>query len=127
LQHHRLSIDAKMLPGLPADKPVQTLRHTIDYPYQLERIGERFYCWFPPGSTILSVPFVAVANAAGISTVDRNGVYDQAAEDLIQTVLAPLLMGGLCAIIFLTSRMILNFTWSLLAALATGLGTPIWS
>src|SRR4051812_33112429 len=127
LWNHSFSVDAKMLPGLPPDKPVQTLKRGIDFRFHLERYGDRFYCWFPPGSTILSMPFVALANAAGISTIDRAGVYDEQAENQIQTVLAPLLMAGLCAIIFLTSRLILNFPWSLIVTLATALGSPIWS
>src|ERR1044071_2469200 len=37
--------------------------------YQLEAVGTHVYYYLPPGSSVLSVPFVAVFNLFGLSAV----------------------------------------------------------
>jgi hypothetical protein len=73
------------------------------------------------------MPYVALANAMGISAIDQNGIYDEDGETRIQAGLAALLMAGLSVIIFFTSRLILSFRWSLLMTAATAFGSQIWS
>jgi hypothetical protein len=127
LWHHTFSLDAHAFPELRSHQPGQVHRRSVDFSYHLVQVGERFYYWFPPGSVILSMPYVALANAMGISASDENGVYDNQSESQIQKGLAALLMAGLALIIFFTSRFFLSFSWSLFIAVATSLGTQVWS
>jgi hypothetical protein len=76
---------------------------------------------------VLSVPFVVVMNAFGISAINVEGAYDLHGELVIQTNLAALLMAGLTALFFLTSRLLLPLLWSMLIALGAALGTQVWS
>lgn len=128
LWNHSFSVEPRAIPelqppgsGAPASEPA------TNNPYQVIRVGERVYHWYPPGVAILSMPFVALANAFGVSAIDQNGIHDQRAENHIQRVLAPLLMAGLSVIIFFTSRLIIPFGWSVLVAVAAAFGTQVLS
>src|SRR4030095_6938743 len=44
--------------------------------WQLELTRGRIYYYFPPGSSVLSLPFVAAANALGISSANPDGTYN---------------------------------------------------
>src|SRR3954467_15168448 len=80
LRHHSFSVDAKAIPNF-SHSPGQQHQREGDLDYHFIQEGERFYYNPPPGSTILSMPFVAIANAMRISTFDRNGVYKQRADE----------------------------------------------
>ncbi len=95
--------------------------------YQLEVVNGRLLYYFPPGSSILSIPFVAVLDFAGISPVNSDGTYNRVGEILIQLGIANLLMAALASILYLTSRLVLPAWWSVVAALSGVLGTQIWS
>lgn len=95
--------------------------------YQLEKVNDHLYYYFPPGSSILSVPYVAVMNAAGISASNPDGSPNPYGEIRIQTDLAALLMAVLAVLFFYTSRLLLSSGWSLLVALGGALGTQVWS
>ncbi len=96
-------------------------------PYQLIERQDHLYHWYGPGSSVLSVPFVAIMNLAGLSAVDRDGRYSEAGERRMQGWLAACLVGALCAIIFLTARLLLPLNWSIGVALSAGMGTSLWS
>lgn len=140
LWNHSFSLDSRAFPELQSRKPGQIClspwlerrpdnieEPEIALPYQLFQVGERFYYVFPPGSALLSMPYVALANTMGISASDQNGVYDNSGETRIQADLAALLMAGLAVIIFFTSRLLLSFSWSLLITVGTSFGTQVWS
>lgn len=127
LWHHSFSLDGRAFPQLQSRKPGQHHERGVDLPYQLVQVGERFYYFYPPGNTILGIPYVALANAMGISAIGNNGMYDPRGDTQIQKGLAPLLMAGLSVIIFFTSRLLLSFRWSVLITAATAFGTQIWS
>ncbi|HEY0004140.1 MAG TPA: hypothetical protein VGB17_04955 [Pyrinomonadaceae bacterium] len=95
--------------------------------YQLELVGPHLYYYMPPGSSILSTPFVAVMNAFGISASNPDGTYNPDGEEMIETSLAAILMAALSSIFFFTSRLVLPLRWSLLIALASAFGTQLWS
>lgn len=97
------------------------------YPYQIETVGGHAYHVFPVGSSVLSVPFVAVMRIAGVSAIAPDGAYDQRGERRLQTVLASLLMAALSALFFATARLVLPLGWSVVAAFVGGLGTQVWS
>lgn len=95
--------------------------------YQLELVNNHIYYFFPPGSSVLSLPYVALMNAFGISAVNRDGTYNWIGETRIQASLAALLMAALASIFFHTARLVLPWTWSVLVSFAGALGTQVWS
>jgi hypothetical protein len=95
--------------------------------YQLELVGPHLYYYMPPGSSVLSVPYVALMNALGISAANADGTYNADGEELIEASLAAILMAGLASVFFLTSRLLLPIGWSVLIALGGALGTQVWS
>ena len=127
LWHQSFSVSAWTIPELQSHQPGQIHRCCDDLPYQLVQVGERFYHYYPPGNIILPMPFVALANAIGISAIDQDGRYNLKGDEQMQKTLAALLMATLAVVIFLTARLILPFEWSLLISAATAFGTQVWS
>ncbi|MDQ3474311.1 MAG: hypothetical protein M3447_11295, partial [Acidobacteriota bacterium] len=95
--------------------------------YQLETINGHTYYRFPPGSPVLSLPFVWVLNRFGISAVNPEGTYNPRGEVMIEAGLAAFLMALLAAIFFYQSRIELQPGWSALIALGGALGTQVYS
>lgn len=100
---------------------------TIGRIYQLELVNGRLFYSYPPGSSILSIPFVAVLDLVGVSPVNPDGSYNRVGEIFIQVGIASILMAALASILYLTSRLILPFWWSVVVALSGVLGTQVWS
>ena len=118
-EHFKLPLDPAKYPGINGTRG--------GYPYQIEPVGPHVYYFFPVGSSILSVPFVAVMRAAGVSAIGREGAYDKRGERRIQTVVASFLMAALSALFFATARLALPVPWSFVTALVGALGTQVWS
>jgi hypothetical protein len=95
--------------------------------YQLELANGHVYYLFPPGSSILSVPWVAMMNAFGISAATAGGAYNLRGERIIQASLAAILMAAFASLVFLTSRLLLPLWWSVLIAFSVALGTQVLS
>lgn len=95
--------------------------------YQLELVNGRLYYHLPPGTSILSIPFVAVMNMFGVSAANPDGTYNPVGEERIQIMLAAILMAVLACVFFYTARLVLPVRWSALIALGGTLGTQIWS
>lgn len=95
--------------------------------YQLEKVNDDIYYYFPPGSSMLSIPYVALMNALGISASNPDGTHNPVDEIRLQTGLAALLMAALATLFFYTGRLLLSSGWSALIALSGALGTQIWS
>ncbi len=127
LKHGSFALDGYAIPRLA---PVARTRD--DYVmngdiYQLEVANNHLYYYFPPGSSVLSIPYVALMNGLGISAANRDGTYNPEGEEEIETSLAALLMAALATIFFYMSRLVLPTGWSVLIALGGTLGTQIWS
>ncbi len=88
--------------------------------------GHRFY-FFPPGSSVLSIPFVAIANIAGVSAIRPDRHYDQASEALMQAVIASALMAGFGVFIGALARDLLRGLWWIPVLAGVELGSPIMS
>ena len=113
--------------GLPHNQPLaysSTLLDGVDY--QIEIVGGHFYYFFPPGSSVLSAPFVLAQDAAGKGVIKR-GTWDVVRERGDQHFIASFLMAGLAAIFYLTSRLLLPVGWSVVIALGAALGTQVYS
>lgn len=124
LDHHSFILDRYAL-------PLQPVRHG-DYfmsgeSYQLEVVAGHVFYYFPPGSPILSLPYVAFMNLFGISAVRPDGTHNEASEIKIQAGLARLLMAAFAVIAFYAARLLLPLGWSVVIALGGAFGTPIYS
>lgn len=95
--------------------------------YQLGRVRGNLVYRYPNGSSLLSVPFVAAANAYGLSAVTPDGHYSKGGDFVIQRLIAALLMAILVALVFCTSTFLLDTKTSLLIAVGVAFGTPVWS
>ena len=125
LDRQTFRLDHYAIPRLPLEYHDHTWKN--GHIHQIQVVGDRFYYYMPPGSSVLSVPFVAVMNMLGVSAVKPDGTYNPLGEMRIETSLAALLMGTLSAIFFLLSRLLLPRSWSLIISLAAALGTQVWS
>jgi hypothetical protein len=125
-RHHDFYLDVYFQPPLdPAKYPGVAFG---DYPYMIERDQGHLYYFYPPGSSILSVPFVAVLNHFGFSAIGPGQQYDQSGELLIESRIATILMAAFTACVFLTAFFLTSsLRWSYVIALGTALGTQIWS
>lgn len=125
LQHGSFALDHYALPRLEHfERGDYVLDGNI---YQLEWVGEHLYYYLPPGSSILSVPYVALMNRFGISAVNADGTYNIEGDLKLQVVLAALLMALLASIFYFTSRLVLPRGWSAVVALGGAWGTQVWS
>ena len=96
-------------------------------PYQLDRIdGNIAYC-YPNGSSILSIPFVGAMNLLGVYPYDPDDHYNLGNEELIQRILAALLMAGFTLVVFRTALLVLSIPPSVLIAVGTAFGSQVWS
>jgi hypothetical protein len=95
--------------------------------YQLEPVDGHVYYYFPPGSSILSLPWVALMNAFGISAATADGTHNLHSETIIQASLAAILMAAFACLVFFTSRLLLPLIWSVLIAFGTAFGTQVLS
>jgi hypothetical protein len=127
LKHRSFALDGFNLPRLEPNTSTRDYYVMNGDIWQLELARDHIYYYFPPGSSILSVPFVAVANALGISAANSDGTYNPVSETRIQTSLAAILMALLAALFYFTSRLLLPTVWSVVIALAGAFGTQLWS
>ena len=125
IRHRSFALDHFQIPRL---QPVQRSEYVMNGGmYQLELVGNRIYYFFPPGSSILSIPYVAIANALGVSATNSDGSFNERGELTIETGLAAFLMALLATIFYFSARLILPVSWSVVVALGASLGTQIWS
>lgn len=124
LDHHSFMLDHYALPHQP-------VRHGDHFrsgeSYQLEMVNGHLFYYFPPASSILAVPYVAFMNLFGISAVRPNGTHNEASEIRIQASLARLLMAAFAVVVFYAARLVLPVSWSVIIALGSAFGTPVYS
>jgi len=97
------------------------------YHYTLETKNGHIYYFFPMGTSVLSVPFVAGLNLFCMSAVTRNGSYDERQDIVMQRIIAAILMGGAASIFFMLAALVIPASWSVIVALVASLGTSILS
>lgn len=125
IRHRSFALDNY---SLPSAEPVFAGDHySYGNIYQLEAVNHHVYYYFPPGSSMLSVPLVAMMNGFGVSAAGVDGAYDPKGEAAIEAKLAALLMAGLAVVFFFLARLTLPKFWSLIVAIGGALGTQIWS
>jgi hypothetical protein len=125
LKHGSFAIDRFALPRLdPKDNGAYVSNGNI---YQQEWVGGRLYYYLPPGSSVLSLPYVALMNLFGVSVMNEDGTYNIDKEVKLQVGLAAILMATLAMVFYFTTRLVLPPGWSMLVAFGGTLGTQVWS
>jgi hypothetical protein len=95
--------------------------------YRIQDVGGHRYYSFPPGSSILSVPFVAAMHLRGISAVRPDGTYNITGELALDSKLAFLLMAAFATIVYFTARLVLPIAWCVAITLVSAFGTQVFS
>ena len=113
--------------SLPRREPEWDKTHFKYGDYRLEASRGHVYYYYPPGSSVLSAPFVALLNRFGLSAVGHDNAYDHQGEVRIEALLAAFLMAALSCLFFYTARLVLPTGWSVLVALGGALGTQVYS
>lgn len=125
IEHGSFKLDAYAIPRLgPKDRGYYTSNGAI---YQLELVNNHLYYHLPPGSSVLSVPYVALMKLFGIKATNPDGTYNVRGEIKIEVSLAGLLMSALAVIFFYTARLLLPTSWSVAVSLGAMFGTQAWS
>ena len=132
LYHHSFMLDGYAIPRLEPTVQNKWFRkrpytYNGKQTYQIQVVDNHLYYYLPPGSSVLSMPFVALMNAFGISASNADGTFNLAGETVIELSIAALLMAGLTVIFYLTGRLFLSRCWSILVVLGAALGTQVWS
>lgn len=125
IEHGSFKLDAYALPRLePMNRGYYMSDGVI---YQLELANNHIYYHLPPGSSVLSVPYVALMKLVGIKATNPDGTYSPSGEAKIEASLAGLLMAMLAVIFFYSARTVLPNAWSVVIALGATFGTQSWS
>jgi hypothetical protein len=125
IKHGSFTLDAY---NLPRYAPEWRGYYFSDGPvYQIEVAGGHLYHHLPPGTPVLSAPYVGVLKMFGVSAANSDGTYNEQGEVRIEASLAALLMALLAAIFFVTARLVLPMSWSVVVALGGALGTQVYS
>lgn len=124
-KYHTFALDRYPWPGLqPLPRSGLGANTTI---YQIEEVRGHRYYYFPPGTTILSLPYASLLSGLGVSAANPDGSYNPQAELAIQGGLAALLMALATWMFFSLSRLVLPLNWSVVVSVGSALGTQIWS
>jgi hypothetical protein len=113
--------------ALPRHEPEWDKTHFKYGDYRLEASRGHVYYYYPPGSSVLSAPFVALLNPFGLSAVGADNAYDHQGGVKIEAILAAFLMAALSCLFFYTARLVLPARWSVFVALGGALGTQVYS
>src|SRR5262245_40894548 len=111
-------LDPEKYPGYVEDRRL---------PGHIEAVNGHLYYQFPPGSSILSIPYVGLMGLGGVSPANRDNTYNVVGEVIIERGLAALLTALATCVLFLISRRYLSRSWSVCLALGGALSTPLWS
>ena len=96
------------------------------YPWNIKIIKGRLLYVYPWGSSLLSLPAVALFNSLGFRVAPHH-VYNGTNELRMQAVIAACLSAITIWIIYETAVILLSPGWALAVALTAAFGTPIWS
>src|SRR5277367_6374327 len=126
LYHHTAALDVYSVPKPRTPGWGSGPQDVNAYELEYGRGGSTTY-FFPHGSSILSIPLVAMLNAIGISAATPEGRFSLRGEVVIERVVASILMAALTCVFFHSASLMLPLTWSCVVALGAALGSQIWS
>jgi hypothetical protein len=129
LWHHTQALNGIVIPELDPQKLPTHWTMTASTPtfYQLERVNGKILYIYPPGTSILSLPFVAALNLCGLHAIGLDSTYDLRGEARMQRIVAALLMAGLASVFMAGASTLLTLRVSLAISLIAEFGTQIWS
>lgn len=131
LYHHSFMLDSYAIPRLkPTAASTKWFRKSYTYNgdiYHIQIVDNHFYYYLPLGSSVLSMPFVALLNTFNISASNADGSFNLAGETTIEVFIAAVLMAALTVIFYLVGRLFLSRRLSVVVALGGAFGTQIWS
>ncbi len=125
LRHGTFALDAYVT--TPLDPAVHPASADGELPYHLMKSGGHFYYAYPPGTSILSVPYVALSHLFGMSAVYPDGGYHYREERRMQLRLAALLMAVFAVVAYRIAGSVLSHRWALVFTAAAALTTQVWS
>ncbi|NUP89509.1 MAG: hypothetical protein HUU25_06785 [Candidatus Sumerlaeia bacterium] len=96
-------------------------------PRQLRELHGRVLFGYPPGASLLSIPFVAVANVLGLRICPAPRMHGYDIELLLQRHIAAVVTAATALTLCLIAATRLPRRWSLSLALALSLSSPLWS
>jgi hypothetical protein len=83
-----------------------------ELPYQLEIIDDHVFYYYPPGSSILSVPLIGLGNLLGSSSREPDGRFELDRDREIGCTVAAILMAGFAALVYCLSITLLSSGWN---------------
>src|ERR1022692_1686985 len=86
VHNHTPDLSRYTIKNYDADLPFNEIRGK--HPYQLERIRGRLLYGFPHGTSILSIPFIALMDLFQVSPATSDGQFDLKGEVITQKLLA---------------------------------------
>jgi hypothetical protein len=125
LRHGTFALDAYV--ATPLDPAVHPASAGGELPYHLMKSGGHFYYAYPPGTSILSVPYVALSHLFGMSAVYPDGGYHYREERRMQLRLAALLMAVFAVVVYRIAGGLLGHRRALAFTAAAALTTQVWS
>jgi len=125
IEHRSFVLDNYAIPRLTPEFHYNTIMNGAIH--QIELRDGHFYYYFPPGTSLLSVPFVGLMKAIGVSAANPDGTHNLDNEIAMQATLAALLMATLAVVFFFTARLVLPVGWSAIIAMGSAFGTQMWS
>jgi hypothetical protein len=124
-QYHTFRLDHYRWPDLRTiDRSGLGANTTV---YQIESVNGHLFYYFPPGTSVLSLPYAALMKTLGVSAANADGSYNPQSELAIQGNLAAFLMAAATVIFFYLGTLVLPIGWSMVIALGGALGTQVWS
>ncbi|HKE55345.1 MAG TPA: hypothetical protein VKB46_01545 [Pyrinomonadaceae bacterium] len=125
IEHGTFKLDGYFVPRYP---PMDRGYYISDGRiYQLELANNHLYYHMPPGSSVLSLPFVALMRVFGIKAADSAGCFIPEGDSRIQIYLAVLLTALLTVIFFYTALQMLSPLMSSVVAIGAALGSQACS
>jgi hypothetical protein len=125
LRHGTFALDAFV--ETPLDPAAHPASSGGELPYHLVKSGGHVYYAYPSGTSILSLPYVALSHLVGMSAVFPDGSYNYREERRMQLRLAALLMALLSVVVYRIAAMLLDTRWALAFTAAAALTTQVWS
>ena len=95
--------------------------------YRLEAAGGHSYYCFPVGTSLLSLPYVALMRAAGVTAVRPDGSYDADGELALDASAAAMVTAAFACVTYFSARLLLSIPWSLLLTVVAAFGTQAFS
>ncbi len=95
--------------------------------HQLQKLDNKVYYLYPPGSSLLAMPFVIIFNAAGYKPYTKGLQYDPIHERRMQRVIAAFLISVVACIFLSIAKLFLPVEWSFFLVFAHIFGTSLFS